>query len=132
MKATLEARLVDAEATRAITELKGVPGLLLPHVQRNVKVVEEDGEYRAAVTDARGEPRVDARGEYVSIRDLVAEMRDSDVFARAFDASGVGGGGAPPNSRSAGGGRTISRSQFEALAPAERMAQMRAGVRVSD
>src|SRR5690554_4932413 len=36
----IEKHLIDAQATAAIAELKGVPALLLPHVKASVKVIE--------------------------------------------------------------------------------------------
>lgn len=88
----IEKHLIDAQATAAIAELKGVPALLLPHVKASVRVVEEDGEYSVRVVDASGNPRVNAQGDYLSIKDLVSEMRQSDIFGRAFEATGTTGG----------------------------------------
>lgn len=129
LQASLENKLIMGEASAAIAEAKGVPSLLLPHVKQFTKVVEEDGEFVAIVTNAKGEPRVNARGEYLTIKDLVAEWRDSETYSRAFDASGVGGGGAPANSRPGGAGkRTMSLAEFNALSPRDRAARMAAGL----
>ena len=89
----IEKHLIDAQATAAIAELKGVPALLLPHVKASVKVIEEDGEYSVRVVGPDGNPRVNAQGDYLSIKDLVSEMRQSDIFGRAFEASGTSGSG---------------------------------------
>ncbi|MDR1648770.1 MAG: hypothetical protein LBR71_00790 [Synergistaceae bacterium] len=95
MRLALESHLVDAAATAAIAELKGVPQLLLPHVKTAVKVVEADGRYTVQVVDAAGTPRVNAKGDLLSIKELVEEMRQSDVFGgRAFESTGTSGGGA--------------------------------------
>ncbi len=94
---SLERRLVDADATAAIAAQKGVPALLLPHVRAAVKVVEEDGEFKALVVDSQGNPRVNGKGEFLSIADLVSEMRQSDIYGRAFEASGASGGGSTPS-----------------------------------
>lgn len=97
----IEKHLVDAQATAAIAELKGVPALLLPHVKSSVRVIEEGGEYSVRVVDANGNPRVNAQGDYLSIKDLVSEMRQSDIFGRAFEATGTTGSGTP-SSKGAG------------------------------
>jgi hypothetical protein len=127
---SLERRLVDADATAAIAALKGVPALLLPHVQAAVKVIEENGEFVARVIDKAGNPRVNGKGEFLSIADLVGEMRQSDVFGRAFEATGTTGSGAASSS-SSGTGKTISQAAFDALGPKDRAAHMKAGYRVT-
>lgn len=98
----IERHLVDAQATAAIAELKGIPALLLPHVKASVKVIEEDGEYSVRVVDASGNPRVNGQGDYLSIKDLVGEMRQSEIFGRAFEATGMTGSGSG-QSKSTGG-----------------------------
>jgi DNA-binding transcriptional MerR regulator len=92
--AAIERYLVDAQATAAIAAAKGVAPLLLPHVKSGVRVIEEDGEFKVRVVDDKGTPRVNGKGEYLSIADLVGEMRASDVFGRAFEPDGTTGGGA--------------------------------------
>lgn len=106
----IEKHLVDAQATAAIAELKGVPALLLPHVKASVRVVEEGGEYSVRVVDPSGNPRVNAQGEYLSIKDLVSEMRQSDIFGRAFEATGTTGSGTPSNK---GGGSDKAKKAAE-------------------
>lgn len=98
MQKALEQHLVDAEATRALAEAKGIPALLLPHVKAAVKVVEENGGYAVKVVDAQGNPRiVDGKGTAMTIPDLVAEMKKSDIFGRAFEGTGATGGGSQQN-----------------------------------
>lgn len=129
----IERYLIDAQATAAISELKGVPALLLPHVKAAVKVVEEDGEFAVRIVDAQGNPRVNSKGEFLSIKDLVSEMRQSEVFGRAFEASGTTGGGAQGGGNGGNTGKkTLTRGQFDALSAAEKMAHMKAGGAVTD
>jgi hypothetical protein len=105
LNGVVERYLIDAQATAAIAEAKGVPALLLPHVKQAVKVVEEDGDYKVRVVDAAGNPRVNAKGEYLSIADLVSEMRQSEVFGRAFEGTGHSGSGAGQGSGFQGSGQ---------------------------
>jgi hypothetical protein len=128
---SLERRLVDADATAAIAEAKGVPALLLPHVRAAVKVVEVDGDFKVQVVDAQGTPRVNGKGESLSIADLVSEMRQSEIFGRAFEPSGTTGSGASGGG-SGGSGKTMKRAAFDALKPAERAKAMAAGTQVVD
>ncbi len=103
-KRRLESELIDARATAAIASARGVPDLLLPIVQRHVKV---DDSFNVVVVDGKGDPRVNAKGEPLSIGDLVLEMRTSEIYGRAFDGSGQSGSGMPPSNGSGGG--TIGR-----------------------
>lgn len=94
----LEKYLIESAATSAIAAAKGVPALLLPHVMKHMKVVEEDGDFKAVVTNAKGEPRVDGKGEPLTVDALIAEMKaDVNVFGRAFEGSGSTGSGTRPN-----------------------------------
>jgi len=113
MRKALEKHLVDAAATSAIAAEKGVSDLLLPHVQKHVKVVEEDGEFVVKVVDAKGDPRVNGKGDPLTISDLVKEMKESEVYGRAFDASGQSGSGKPPTRSPSGGPGSATKSSFK-------------------
>jgi hypothetical protein len=121
MRSALEKHLIDAQAATAIAAAKGVPELLLPHVQKHVRVVEEDGEYSVRVVDAKGDPRVNGKGDPLTIADLVGEMRQSTVFGRAFEGSGRSGGGMPvANGAGGAGGHDLSN-----LPPTARLTEAR-------
>ncbi len=102
MKGKLERHFVEAEAAKQIADAKGSATVLLPHVKSQVRMIEEDGEYQVRVVNSKGEPRINAAGEFLTIKDLVAEMRESKDFGCAFQGTGTSGGGTPPNA--AGGG----------------------------
>lgn len=94
LQQTLERHLTEAEAVRQIAEQKGNPTILLPHVKAATRVVLEDGDYQVRVVDEKGNPRVDGQGNYLTIKDLVAEMKSSTVYGCAFASSGASGSGA--------------------------------------
>ena len=100
--AAIERHLIDAQAATAIAAAKGVPELLLPHVKAHVRVVEDGGDYAVRIVDKQGNPRVDGKGEFLSIADLVAEMRQDAIYGRAFEASGTTGSGAPSGQQGSG------------------------------
>lgn len=138
LKSTLETKdkalakhLVDSAAVNAIAAAKGVPELLLPHIRGAVKVIEENGDYAVRVVDSSGSPRVNGKGEFLTIKDLVGEMRQSEVFGRAFDGSGATGSGTPQQ-RGAGGGKSVTRSAFDAMGQVERSNYIRGGGTVTD
>lgn len=106
----LNAELVDARATSAIAAAKGVPDLLLPHVQRQVKV---DEEFNVIVVDAKGDPRVNGKGEPLSITDLIEEMKANDVYGRAFEGSGHSGSGMRPNNGGGGPAGRITKADLK-------------------
>ncbi len=110
MRRRLEAELVDAKAVAAIAAAKGVPELLLPHVQKHVKV---DENFTVQVVDAKGDPRVNGKGEPLSISDLIAEMRANEIYGRAFEGSGQSGSGTRPTNGSAGGTGVTRRSELK-------------------
>lgn len=134
MRSSLESYLVDSEATRAIASAKGVPELLLPHVRAQVRVIEDGGRFAAKVVDRDGNPRIgDANGEPMTINQLVAEMRQSEIYGRAFEASGASGSGASQSRSAAGGGQKgITRSAFDALSQTAQYAHVKGGGTVTD
>lgn len=94
----VENLLIDAAATAALAEAKGSVQLLLPHVKAHARVKEVDGKFTVEVVDAAGNGRIaDAKGAPMGIKDLVAEMRESDAFARAFEGEGHSGTGKTPD-----------------------------------
>lgn len=88
--------LVSSAAVAAIAEEKGVSALLLPHIERQVRVVKDGEDYQVRVVDAAGDPRANSSGGFMTIKDLVKEMKASADFGRAFDAEVKGGGGKSP------------------------------------
>lgn len=97
MGTTLSRHLISAEATRAIAAEKGVPELLMPHINSQVKVVRNGEEYSVAVVDKDGDARISGvTGQPMTIVDLVKEMKATTVFGRAFESTVAAGGGARP------------------------------------
>lgn len=98
LTAALDQHLVEGQALQAISSADGISKLLLPHVKRRLKTVEEDGQYRTVVLDADGNPTDQ------SVQDLIAEYRNDADFAGAFRASGIatGTGVRPQSSIQAG------------------------------
>lgn len=128
LRSSLETQLVDAAATRAISEAKGITQVLLPHVKAQVKVVEKDGQFSVIVVDPKGDPRVNGKGEPLSMLDVVSEMRSSEVFGRCFEGTGTGGSGTRPSTNGPNGAKTMKRADFEQLPAASKVQVMRDGV----
>ncbi len=99
LQGQLYSLLVENAATAAVAEAKGVPELLLPFIKNQVKVAEQDGEFKVFVVDPSGDPRYGATGSPMTIKELVAEMKAQEKFGRLFESeAGGGGGGTPPGS----------------------------------
>lgn len=116
MRNSLESHLVDAQATAAIAAQKGVPELLLPTVQKFVKVVESDGRYAVKVVDSKGDPRVNGKGDPLTVSDLISELKSTDTFGRAFEGTGNSGSGTRPTTGTGGtgtAGKYTKRSDFK-------------------
>jgi hypothetical protein len=93
--------LVENTATAAIIEEKGDPALLMPFLATQVKVVEEDGEFKVYVVDDKKEQRYSGiNGQPMSIKELVKEMKANARYGKLFesDNDGKGGGGTKPGS----------------------------------
>jgi len=101
----LERKTIDAEAISALNELEGNVQLLLPHVKNHVKMVEEDGTFVARVVDDQGNPRVNGEGNFLTVKELVSEMRDQDTYAGAFKVGAKSGTGTPPGGSGEGNGK---------------------------
>lgn len=101
MLSTLNNHMVVGDAKAAIAEAKGSVPLLLPLIQSQCVVVpDEDGDYVVRVKDPDGTYRLDAAGNPLSIKGLVAEMKTKEEFARAFESESRGGTGSIPGSTS--------------------------------
>lgn len=86
--------LVENTATTAIVDAKGTPELLMPFVANQVKVVEEDGEFKVFVVDAQSDRRYSSvTGQPMTIKELIAEMKANEKFGRLFESENDKGGG---------------------------------------
>lgn len=129
---TLQSHLIDAQATAAIAAAKGSAKVLLPHVQRFAKVVEEAGEYKVQVLDDKGDPRINGKGDPMTIADLVAEMRNDDDYARNFEGTGKSGSGSPNNAGGGHSGKAIKRAEFDKLDEASKRTRIKEGYAIVD
>lgn len=118
MRGSLMEYLVNSEATRVLSEAKGSPDLLLPIIQKSAKVIEENGKYVVRIADAEGDPRYTSSGSFMSLADLVAEMRSHPQYGKAFEPSGTSGSGMRPGAPTQGGrAGSVQLSRAEAKDP---------------
>lgn len=116
MGKTLQKYLVTTAAVQAIAAHKGVPDLLLPHIQSKTKVIKDGEDYVVRVVDESGDPRGNASGGFMTVEDLVKELKSSPTFGRAFESEAPAGGGAKP------GNQGKPKPQNRELSPTEKIA----------
>ena len=104
---------VSDVGARSITAEKGSVALLLPHVEKRCKVVEDEGKYVVRVIDSQGDFRSDGKGGWMTVADLVKEMKADEQFSQAFDSDTPSGSGSDPASggKPPGGGRKPGESK---------------------
>lgn len=112
LRASLEANLIDAEATRILAEHSDSPSLLLPHVRSQMKVVEEDGKFFARIVDEAGNVRIGTGkgSDPMTTAELIEEMKQDKAYALAFRGTGSSGGGASRSTASGGGRQQVVTS----------------------
>lgn len=100
MNKTLERHLIGDVAKSSLTAKKGSHDLLMPVVERNVKVVEDGDDYTVRVIDpADGSYRMNTKGVFMSVDELVDELKKNPSYARAFESETKSGSGAHQQTR---------------------------------
>lgn len=116
MGKTLQKYLVTTAAVQAIAAHKGVPDLLLPHIQAKTKVIKDGEDYVVRVVDESGDPRGNASGGFMTVEDLVKELKAHATFGRAFESESPSGSGVKP------GNQGKPKPQNRELSPTEKIA----------
>jgi len=98
--------LIEKQAIAAIAKSKGNVDLLLPHVKRWAKVVDDGGRLVPRILDDTGGIRETSdpkRSGPMGFDELVEEMRSNETFMAAFSGTGgTGGGSQNPGGKSGG------------------------------
>jgi len=100
-KSSLEHEMIEKAAIEGITEAKGFPKVLKPHVIDKMQLRQmEDGKFRAVVLDENGQPRLKKgasnASDFMPIKEFVESLKADDEFAHAFQGAGASGGATPP------------------------------------
>lgn len=95
----LEQVTIDNEAKSAIAEAKGDVDLLLPFVRKQVKSVEEDGQFNVYVVDGEDRRFSGVTGQAMSIKELVTEMKGQERYGKLFESDAKSGPGLRPGQR---------------------------------
>lgn len=85
---------VTQVAMAAIVDQKGDPELLMPFVNQQIQVVEENGKFVTYVVDAQGDRRYSGvTGQPMTVEELVKEMKSNAKYGRLFESDHQSGGG---------------------------------------
>jgi hypothetical protein len=112
----LYSRMVSAEATAALAEAGAInPKLVLPFIEQQVDVAEEDGEFQVRVIDPvkKQERFSGTTGSHMTIKELVQEMKADEQYEPLFKSEAPAGGGGPTTRRTAG--RPDTREKMTSL-----------------
>ncbi|MFZ1005534.1 MAG: hypothetical protein WAN65_01775 [Candidatus Sulfotelmatobacter sp.] len=105
MGASLAKHLIGDATTAALAKHGGSIPLLSGVVKSQVKVVtDENGDYVTRVMDSDGNARSNGAGGWLSIDDLVAELKRNTEYAAAFKSETGGGSGTPAARKQTGTG----------------------------
>lgn len=129
-----EDSVVEAATTRAIAAADGIPEILMPKVLASIKFKPgADGARDGVeVVNPDGSAKMGPTGGPMTLAELVAELREDDVWARGFKGTGASGGGANGGGGSGGKEKTIKRADFEKLSPDDRAKVFRDGKKLVD
>jgi hypothetical protein len=116
----LQREMVESRAATLLAEkeLGGNPTLLMPHILREAKVVEDGDDFRVSVIDpVTGHERISTSKEYMgkpmSLKELLVDMRNRQALMAAFHAPDASGTGSRQNAGVGGtrGAHTISAAE---------------------
>lgn len=118
LRSNNEKRVLESTAMELAAANKGNFNLLKYHLLNELAVEEQDGDFRAV-------PR-----NYTSTDEIITNLKTS--FPEAFSDSGHSGSGASGGHAGAGGAKTMTRAQFDALDSTAKHAHYSAGGKVTD
>lgn len=125
----LHNHLVISTATAALAEAGAIDvDLVLPHLQSQVTVTEEDGKFSVNVVDAAGDPRYSGTtGAPMTIKEAVLEMRAKEKFGPLFKSDSHSGGGRQPSQRPGVRAGNAPKTSREKIAHAVQTGQYQTG-----
>ncbi len=114
----LHGLLVTGEAKSALGEANALDSdLALPFLERQVKVIEEDGEFKVNVLDDAKDVRYSGTtGAPMTIKELVTEMKSQEKYGPLFKSESPSGGSTPATHRPRPQGATADMTPTEKIA----------------
>jgi len=122
MQATLERFLVDSAGLAALNEAKGNSKLLMPIIKSQAVVVPDGDDYVVRIKDVAGDYRGNGTGGFMTVADLVKEMKASADYGVAFQSDAASGGGKGTPAGGATRGAAARQERREGLSPIDKIA----------
>jgi polyhydroxyalkanoate synthesis regulator phasin len=85
MLSTLQRYMIQSAAVSALAAAKGNEKLLLPVIRDQVELVKDGDDYVVRVKDGAGDYRGNGKGGFMTVEDLVDELRKSQDYGVAFE-----------------------------------------------
>jgi hypothetical protein len=129
---SLNGAIADLTSGSAATQLaaklavENSAEVLLPHIKSRLRTELVDGKPRLVVLDKEGRPSAS------TLEDLSQEFQNNKAFAHVIIGSKAQGAGLDKGNGGAIGAKAISRSDFDGLGPAQRMAHVKEGGTITD
>lgn len=122
LSSSLQRTLVQNAATSAINAARGDVEGLMPHIAPHLKAIEskdKPGTFELFVMDRDNpdQPRLNAKGQPMTVEELVAEKREHRTLSKLFEASPASGPGGNGSSFRPGQPRIVTLTAEEAKDP---------------
>lgn len=114
MQATLDKYLVDSAGLAALAEAKGNAKLLMPIIKSQAVVVPDGDEYVVRIKDPTGDYRGNGAGGFMTVADLVKELKSSSDYGVAFASDAPSGSGKPAGQQTQQQRQTSQQRQTDA------------------
>lgn len=124
LRGALSQNMIDREVSMLMSKpgLKGSPDLILPHIHKHTKVIEDEQDgFVTRVVDKQGDARIDAKGGYMGIEGLLGEFKKDPVLARCFDAEEKAGVGFGANGNDPGRVAPVPRMSADNPSPLDKI-----------
>ena len=124
----IKALTVGRTATDLAAELavQGSAKALLPHIERRLSMDIRDGKPAVIVLDSSGKPSA------LTVDELKKEISADAAFAPLIVASKASGGGAAGGKSGGAANKSVTRTAFEQMSDASRMAHIKDGGLITD
>lgn len=129
----LRTRTVESAVNSALAQAEALnPEALSLKLKSHIRLRETGNDadpFAIEVVGADGNPIVDSKGNSVDVSGFLGSLRADPAWASAFKPAGKAGAGAEG---SGPGGKTLSRSAFDALDPMQKVETVKSGITIVD
>lgn len=113
LRSTVNRTIIENEAISALTAAKGKTKVLLPHIQKNLKLVEQEGKFAVRVVNDKGEELISKKSgstDPMSVYEYVESLKSDEEFGLLFEGTNNSGSGASRTGGTSGTSGAVPRS----------------------